>query len=112
MLRGIDRGHNGYGLASVQVYSKRDSLTQKACKLTRLKNVGKSAAQSGKMTVQVTLRDCISSEPLLSKLSPRLTCLFLFLDSSLIHMHNFSCFLMPGSLEERHLKRFPQLRQV
>lgn len=48
-----------HGLTPVQVYSKRHSLIQKVCKLTRLKNVVKTAAQSGGTTVQVILHDCI-----------------------------------------------------
>ena len=46
MLTGTDRGHDDHGLAPVQVYSKRDSLTQKACKLTRLKNVGEGCGSA------------------------------------------------------------------
>lgn len=65
----------------------------------------------GKMTVQVTLHDCVSSEPLLSTLSRRLPCLFLFLDSSLIHMHAFPIAHVKQSGRETS-KSFPQLRQV
>lgn len=49
VLRGIGRGHDGYGLAPAWVYSKRDSLSQKPCELAMLKDVGKTVAQSGKM---------------------------------------------------------------
>lgn len=113
VFRGIARGHESYGLGPVWVYSNRNSLIQK-------KPVSSAGWKMWEDSGSEWEDDCpgrIASlhffwTPVTRMLSPRLTRLFLFLHSSIIHMNNCSCFLMPGSLEKRLLKSFLQLRQV
>lgn len=110
VLRGVGRGHrDGYVLAPLWVHGKRGFLTPKACQLTRLKNVGKLRQRENDCPGHVP--DCIFPEPLLSTLSHRLPCLFLFWDSSLIHTHTFPIAHVKQSGRETS-KSFPQLRQV